>query len=243
MSAFAASRTADGLSARLGPGARRRQDRGTRSRPRSISAALRRTASSIAELGVELLLRRKPLLLRHRLGRHGVGDIAGAARHGEAQARTTENSARFMATTFLGSRTERATLVPPRGGGLGRRISREARGARKKRAPVRAPRREFCAARGTTPEDLCCGDGDLGITSREGAGAGAPALSAAVLVTGCFSSGRTDATFTGRSPRSDAVLRVAANDLAMPAGVAPHRSRDGPTVHQRVRVPLRGRRL
>jgi hypothetical protein len=42
------------------------------------------------------------------------------------------------------------------------------------------------------------------------------ASSAAVLATGCFSTGRTDATFTGRSPRSDAVLREAATDLACP---------------------------
>ena len=39
---------------------------------------------------------------------------------------------------------------------------------------------------------------------------------AALLVAGCFSSGRTDPTFTGRSPRSDAVLRVAAGDLGCP---------------------------
>jgi hypothetical protein len=42
------------------------------------------------------------------------------------------------------------------------------------------------------------------------------ASSAAVLATGCFSTGRTDATFTGRSPRSEAVLRAAATDLACP---------------------------
>jgi hypothetical protein len=39
---------------------------------------------------------------------------------------------------------------------------------------------------------------------------------AALLVAGCFSSGRTDPTFTGRSPRSDAALRTAAGDLGCP---------------------------
>jgi hypothetical protein len=38
----------------------------------------------------------------------------------------------------------------------------------------------------------------------------------ALLAAGCFSSGRTSATFTGQSPRSDAVLRTAASDLACP---------------------------
>jgi hypothetical protein len=42
------------------------------------------------------------------------------------------------------------------------------------------------------------------------------ATSSALCVVGCFSSGRTDATFTGRSPRSDAALHAAAVDLGCP---------------------------
>lgn len=42
------------------------------------------------------------------------------------------------------------------------------------------------------------------------------AACAALLVAGCFSTGRTDPVFTGRSPRSDAALRSAAADLGCP---------------------------
>lgn len=51
---------------------------------------------------------------------------------------------------------------------------------------------------------------------RDAIGSMVIALLAALLVTGCFSSGRTDATFTGRSPRSDAALRAAERDLGCP---------------------------
>jgi len=43
-----------------------------------------------------------------------------------------------------------------------------------------------------------------------------PVMVSAWFVAGCFSSGRTDPTFTGQSPRSDAVLRAAAADLGCP---------------------------
>ncbi|MCA9589908.1 MAG: hypothetical protein KC657_31605, partial [Myxococcales bacterium] len=53
------------------------------------------------------------------------------------------------------------------------------------------------------------------IRPRAARTAGAACVASALLV-GCFSSGPTSATFTGQSPRSDAVLQVAARDLQCP---------------------------
>lgn len=41
-------------------------------------------------------------------------------------------------------------------------------------------------------------------------------LALALALAGCFSSGRSSSTFTGQSPRSDAVLNAAARDLGCP---------------------------